>query len=344
VTLMPGPPARAAAPAAGPTQPSARSRLRPWRTLLVVAGYPVVCVIAWLSLDHARFVEGLARLRVVDLLAVVAVGLAHVAARALRFHWLVRQAEPIAYRLSDSLRIFLAGLGLGMITPGRLGDLARVRFTMDHGVPWERGLGIVATERVLDLLAIMGSILLVGGLLAAPAEGAAARTAAAALMVMLTGGTLLVTMRRARDPILRGLAGLLARVRGEAAGSRAVERLRGIFTVWDQVFRSPPVCAGWLAYTLAAWVIEFLKLWLVLRLLGVQVSPLVPLFVYPVSLLGVAVHEGVVGVTEVALLCSLGRVDVALASVAVVVDRAISILLPLVLWGLSLPLRRRAPR
>src|SRR5262249_10937021 len=89
--------------------------------------------------------------------------------------------------------------------------------------------------------------------------------------------------------------------------------------------------------SLGVWAIEFGKLWVLLRLLGYGVRPEAVYLAYPVSVLAgvltlLPFAEGVVAVTGVALLGSLGGLDPAAAALAVTLDRVASCAPPLVLW------------
>jgi uncharacterized protein (TIRG00374 family) len=189
-----------------------------------------------------------------------------------------------------------------------------------------------------------------GAVLAGNTASVPWRSASMLLLAGLVAGLLIVSIKRVRSPILRLLAHLLARMkRSPEAGTQLEAALGDAFTVWDSVFVRPRTFAGYWVYSFAVWAIEFMKLWLVLRFVGVDVPPSVVLFVYPVSIVAgvltmLPFSEGVVGVTSVALLGSVASVDSGAATIAVVVDRAASSIPPLLLWGCFalLSARRRA--
>lgn len=338
----------------GAAPPGAPSALRSRRVRLVAGalGYAAVAALAWHNLDRERFLDGLARLRPAHLLLVLAVSLAHIAARALRYHALLVRERPRDYRWYDGARIFLAGLSLSAVTPARAGDLIKAELVRRHGVGGNAGVGLVLVERVLDLLVVAASIAIAGALLSGRAAADAWRGASVALLVSLAAGVAALSVRRVRTPLLAALSHLTARVVKSTRRARVLELLEGLFAAWDRIFTSPARLAGYAVFSAAAWAIEFFKLYLVIALMGREAELAVVFFVYPISIVAgiltlLPFSEGVMGLTGVALLTSLTALDADAATVAVVVDRAASVLPPLCLWGvwslLGAPVAAPAP-
>ena len=304
-------------------------------------GYAAIAVLAWRAIDHDRFSEGLGRLRGTDVLLILGVALLHIAGRALRYHWLVLRSRPgRGYRWMDGVRIFLVGLSSSAVTPARAGDLIKAQLVRRYGISPQAGLGLVMVERMLDLLVIVASIVVTGLWLSGSAESDAWRGAAVVLLLALIAGVVALSAKRIRRPILGGLARIVTGIRKRHDRATVlVASLEEAFHVWDTIFVSPARLARYVVYSATVWGVEFMKLWLVLRLIHVPVDTSIALFVYPVSIVAgilsiVPFSEGVVGVTGVALLVKLAGVDPGLATVGVVVDRAASSLPPLLLWAL----------
>ena len=238
------------------------------------------------------------------------------------------------------MRIFLVGLSASAVTPARAGDLVKARLVRPFGVGFNVGLGLVMIERMLDLLVIASSIVVTGGLLSSERGSAGWRGAAVVLLLGLVAGCVVLTVKSVRAPMLRLAARLLARLKPASWTAAKIEPvLEGAFAVWDGVFVSPRTFATYWAFSAVVWAIEFAKLWLVLRFVGVAVAPSIVFFVYPVSnvagiLTMLPFSEGVVGVTSVALLSSMASIDSGAATVAVVIDRVASNVPPLALWAL----------
>ncbi|WP_437899382.1 lysylphosphatidylglycerol synthase transmembrane domain-containing protein [Sorangium sp. So ce124] len=316
----------------------APARSRTLRLLVAALGYAAIAALAWRNLDRDRVIEGLSRLRPVHLLLIVAVSLAHIAARALRYHALLVRERPRDYRWVDGARIFLAGLSVAAVTPARAGDLIKAELVRRHGVSGSAGVGLVLVERALDLLVIAASIAVTGALLSGRAAADAWRGASLALLAGLAAGVAVISVRRARTPLLAAFSHLAGRVMGSGKKGRALELLEGLFAAWDRSFGSPARLAGYALLSAVAWAIEFSKLYLVMVLLGFEAELGVVFFVYPISIIAgiltlLPISEGVMGLTGVALLTSLTGIDAGAATVAVVVDRAASVLPPLCLWG-----------
>jgi uncharacterized protein (TIRG00374 family) len=325
-------------------------RERPWlRPLLAGAGYAAIVLLAWRAIDRTAFLEGIARLTARSLATIAVVAVLHIAGRALRFHRLLLRCHPTDYRWTDGMRIFLVGLSASSVTPARAGDFIKARLVKPHGIGFSMGLGLVMVERMLDLLVIVASIVLTGAFLSEGASGPW-KSAAVVLLAGLVAAVVVVNVRPLRARLLGVAAHLLAKAKRSPEARVALEgTLAGAFHVWDEVFVSPYVFAGYWAYSAAVWAVEFLKLWLVLQYVGAHVSPEVVLFVYPVSIVAgiltlLPFSEGVVGVTGVTLLTSLGHVDSGTATIAVVIDRVASNVPPLLLWALFAMLGRSAAR
>ncbi len=80
--------------------------------------------------------------------------------KSIRWNLLLRKQE-INYSILNSFIIFLNGLYLGIITPGRLGEFIRVIYMkQDKGVSISKGFSSVLADRLFDLylLIILGSI------------------------------------------------------------------------------------------------------------------------------------------------------------------------------------------
>lgn len=316
-----------------------RSRWTRWRPALALLAYAAILTLALRTLDLTRLAEAFARLRPHHVSLLIGLAVLHVSIRVLRYHALVRRASPSPYRFVDGAHIFLIGLSASIVTPGRAGDLIKAELTRAHGIRRATGLGIVAIERILDLLMIAATIVVTGALLSYRAELPSVRLAGMLLFLGLSAGTAVVTVKRWRRWAIEVFARLATALTRRLRSERVVDVLQNLFNVWDEIFSSPISVFKYVAVTAAAWLVDFLKLWVVLRCIGLEVPLLPVLFVYPVSLVAgiltlLPFSEGVVGVTTVALLGQLAQVDAESATAAVLVDRGISSMVPLALFAL----------
>ncbi len=317
----------------------ARSSRRYVRLLVAVAGYLAIVVLAARTIDRERFVSVLSRLDATDLGAVFTLIGAHLVSRGLRYHALAVRAGAKGYGVADGFRIFLLGLSASLATPARAGDVVKAELLKAFGVRRAVGLGLVAIERILDLIVVCAMIVVTGALLARQTQQSSLQVGAAVLLGVLIAGVASVTIRRLRSAGIRLIARFGSRLVKAVRRERVEDIAHRLFDVWDEVFASPRVLARYLLVTLVAWLADFVKLWVLLRAAGSQVELLAVLFVYPISLIAgilslLPFSEGVVGVAAIALLNRLAGVNLATGTAAVAVDRGISTLSPLFAYAL----------
>jgi uncharacterized protein (TIRG00374 family) len=314
---------------------------RRWlRRMLAVVVVGVIIAIAFSKLDAARLRAGLALLAPWHVLVVLALSLLHIGTRALRYHRLVLACGPTSYRWTDGVRIFLLGLSAAAVTPARAGDLVKVRLVAPHGLGVGVGTGLVLVERILDLVVMTVYAIA----LSVVVRNDALQAGATVLLVIVLAVVTLCSSKR-----LQAAVGVrIARPAKRLLGGRydAVrDAILGVFSTWTTTFGEPRRVLSFVAASFGIWFVEFLKLWVLLRLMDQHVALPVVASAYAASLIAGAVSalpfsEGVVGVTLVAVLASAGGVDPSTASVAVVVDRAASTLPPILLWLVFAVLRR----
>jgi uncharacterized protein (TIRG00374 family) len=300
----------------------------------------VILAIAFQKLDLDKLRAGLALLAPGHVLAVAALSLVHIGTRATRYHRLVLACQPSSYSWTDGVRIFLLGLSAAAVTPARAGDLVKARLVQPHGLGLGVGTGLVLVERVLDLVVMTVYALALSFVL--PNDGLLAGSAA--LLAIVLGAVALCSSKRLQAIASRIAGPPAARLLG-ARYERVAGIVRGLLSTWTLVFRSPTRVLAFLGASFGIWFVEFLKLWVLLHLMGEPILLPVVVSAYATSLIAGAVSalpfsEGVVGVTLVAMLVSAGHVDSSTASIAVVVDRAASTLPPILLWVAFTLLRR----
>jgi uncharacterized protein (TIRG00374 family) len=352
------PDSRAAARSGLPSGPvgygtSSPRTLPAWRTARVWVATLAYGTIAWLvyrGIDRESFSLGFNQLRAWHVALILLVGQGHIGVRALRFDRLMRSSGASGgYRLRDGVRLFLIGLSASAVTPGRAGDLIKVRLVGEFGIAMNRGLGLVIVERTLDLLAISTSMVGAGAIISGRAASGGWLLAALILLGCLVGGTGVLIIPRLRAPLLQSIAQLASRLVRSLREEVILGHLTEILTVWDEVFRSPLRFIAYFAASLLAWGIEFTKLWVVLRCLGVHMDIVLSFFLYPASILAgllslLPISDAVVGVTGAVLMHTLGGIDKGMATTAIVVDRVAAVVPPLLMWGFFSFVSRKAAR
>ncbi len=240
---------------------------RAWKLL----GLAILAYLLW-RVDWPRLLE---LLRLADwrlFLASLSLSPALLWLKSLRWRSLLKQ-QGIAVGPGRAFAYYLAGIYLAVVTPGRLGELARAGYLKyNHGVGMGTALSGILCDRALDLylLALAGSGgLALGWLGAGPA--AWALLALAGLLLLPSAVWLLGCLR----PWRRDLARLLSRPRVpaflRAGADELVAGLKPLLT--------PRLVWPWLI-TLAAYALFFLQVYLLVRALDIGLGYLqvIPLF------------------------------------------------------------------
>ncbi len=192
--------------------------------------------------------------------------------KTMRWRALLKQ-QGILVPPGRAFAYYLAGLYLAVVTPGRLGELARAAYLKyNHGVKTGTALSGLLCDRALDLylLALAGAGGLALGWLG-PRPAAPALAALAGLLILPAALYLLARLR----PWRRDLVRLLSRPRVPAllrsATGDLVDGLKPLLT--------PRLLWPWLL-TLAAYALFFLQVHLLVRALGIGLGYLqvIPLF------------------------------------------------------------------
>lgn len=198
-------------------------------------------------------------------------------------------ARGYDYPLGRTYLAVLSSLYLGMVTPGRIGDLLRIQYVKhDIGVPYTEGLATTLMDRFCDLY-VLAAVVALGAVhfaSALSADLANITWAAVALAILAPSAFLL------KGPV-ELLTRLLSKLttRWHASVTALLDALRGL------VGRS---LVGAVARTVASFAVGFLLGWLVARALGidlsyVDVASLLAttslLSLIPISVSGVGVRE-----------------------------------------------------
>jgi uncharacterized membrane protein YbhN (UPF0104 family) len=259
-------------------------------------------------------------------------------ARFCRWHWLMRRTG-LSPPWPRAFLAYLAGFSF-TATPGKVGELIRIRYFEPLGAPARLVIGLFVYERCLDLLVVL--------FLAMLALNHFERFWPAAAFALLVVAAVMAAVYRPQ--LIRPLAGGLARLRlrrlasGMSLLSEGISGARRWLTWTD-------LCLS-LAWGLIAWgVIALSFCWLLGRLGGSagELPMLTALAIYPLSMLAGAASmiPGGLGSTEAVIiaLLVLNEVPVETATLAAVGARLSSlwaaILFGLVSLAISEALRER---
>ncbi len=97
-------------------------------------------------------------MQVMALLAVIPFHFGQWLLRALRWQILLKN-EKIDISLTENFTLAVAGFFLGCLTPGRLGEFAKVKFLMNAGFPFRGSFMSSLIERLLDLATLLMYVL-----------------------------------------------------------------------------------------------------------------------------------------------------------------------------------------
>lgn len=213
----------------------------------------------------------------------------------------------------DSFLTFLSGFVL-TITPGKVGEVFKSWVLFEtHEIPISRTAPIVVAERVTDLIGIitlivLGSLGFAGGLVWA----AVGSVLVALLLVVIASPALSL-----------GIIGLVERVPGRVG--HLAPKLREAYESLKTMLRADNLGVPALL-SIAAWSLECLALWVILRGFGERTSlPLCVFFYATSTLVGAIVPvPGGLGVTEAALeeqMHEIGHVTPATSTAAMMLVR-----------------------
>lgn len=207
--------------------------------------------------------------------------------KALRWRGLLA-ARGRRYGLLRAWASLLSSGYVGLLTPGRVGDVLRIQYVRhDLGVPYAEGLALLAVDRIFDIyvllaFAAVGAAYFGGELLAGAGPALWLGVAALAL------GPLVLLAPASQ----RRMARALVRVGFAAEGAeRFFAGLRG---------QRPREVAAMAAWTGAAFAINYVQGWIVARALGLPLGALEVvallavsslLGLLPISVSGVGVRE-----------------------------------------------------
>jgi uncharacterized membrane protein YbhN (UPF0104 family) len=234
-------------------------------------------LVVWRS-QPQQIAHGAARLGVGSLLVAALLTLPFLLLKAIRWLLMLRYAGSDA-TFREATVSLIGGMGVALITPARLGELARIGYLRD---PRKLRLsGLVLLDKFFDVLALVlmsvaGAWLIVGwevGVLLA-ACGLA--------------GLLFAFLPQTVDPIIQHL------VRRVPMGGRTAEFVSSLESL------NPTAALMYLALTLAAFAVVILQFWIILhgaRPIGFSVAmqtfPLVILTnIVPITIAGLGLREG----------------------------------------------------
>jgi uncharacterized protein (TIRG00374 family) len=254
--------------------------------LLAVAVYGAYAIYSGLG----KLGESLLRFTWASFAAACGLALGNYLLRFLKWEFYLSRLGIHGVAKVDSFLTFLSGF-VFTVTPGKVGEVFKSWVLSEtYDIPMARTAPIVVAERVTDLigvitLIVMGSLGFAGGLFWA---GVGASLVLALLFVIAS-------------PFLSlGVIGAIERVPGRVG--HAAPKLREAYDSLRTMLRPKNLVVPALL-SVAAWLLECLALWVILRGFGESTSVSLCVFFYATSTLAGAILPvpGGLGVTETAL-------------------------------------------
>lgn len=124
-----------------------------WRWVIRLAGLIIFCIIL-VSIDIPATVQILLGADVILLTLALLSIFPQIFLKAWRWYLLMKM-QNIRYPLKDAVIVYFAGLFLGTITPGRLGDFIKVQYLREEGYSSGKSLLSVLLDRFYDIAALI---------------------------------------------------------------------------------------------------------------------------------------------------------------------------------------------
>ena len=294
------------------------------RAVLSLALVTMAYVLALLWVDAKRNVFALLPVLSASLPLLFGAAAACCLLRFLRWHWLLLRAGH-AMPMGRGLLAYVAGFAF-TATPGKVGELVRIRYLLPLGVPPPRVIAAFVFERVLDLLIV----LLIASLAAAP-------LGLLPLVASFVALVIVAVLALARNPRWIGLIAGLCERRGFHRLAGAASAL-GAGLSGAGIWVNPrDLALSFLLGAVAWWLQSLAFVWLLGRL-GMSVPFLSAVAIFPLAQLAGAASmlPGGIGSTEAAIVSLLlvHKADVEAATMAAIGMR-IATLWGAIAWGLA---------
>lgn len=283
------------------TRPIRRGRALAWLTL--VAG---IYLLGLWYVDRDKQILTRLQALALPLCGCVALVLASYGFRHLRWHMLLRaQGQPTGWRAG--LLAYLAGFAF-TASPGKAGELLRIRYFSRLGVPAQVTLTTFIYERALDLLVI--TALSLGAAHLIPLFGVLATVVLCLVLALCLVACL--------SPLQRAAIAVIDRLPGQPV--RRLARFLVAGTTSLRPLLRPGLTAASTACGLAAWLLTSAAFAWLCYALGIVLPWQYALAIYPLAMLigALSFVPGGVGTTEAAIVLMLAAsgvdLDTALAA------------------------------
>lgn len=255
--------------------------------LLRLAGPVLLAIVVWRTPDRAAIARAVLSAEGWPLALAAALNVPNVHLKVVRWQAILR-ARGIHYGARRAWASFLSSLYLGLLTPGRVGDVLRAQYLRhDLGVPYGEGVASVVVDRLLDLY-VLAVFVAAGAVRYAPVLGGGLGVVTWAGLAATVLGPLVLLV----PGVAEALAGrVAARLSPGSGAGRFLEAVRA--QVGRPLLFTLPV-------TVATFAVNYLQGFLIARALGLPMSFVDAacllaiaslLGLLPISISGVGVRE-----------------------------------------------------
>ena len=238
------------------------ARLRASRALVRLVGPILLAVVIWRTRDRAAIVHAVAGASLAPLALAAAVNVINIHLKVVRWQVILR-VRGIHYGTRRAWAAFLTSLYLGMLTPGRVGDVLRARYLKhDLDVPYAEGVASVVVDRLCDLYVLVVFVA-VGGVRFGP---------------VLVGGLAWVTWAgvaaTALGPLVLVIPGVAEAVLGRAFAKLSPEGGAAALARFLDAVRANVGPALWITIplTVLTFVVNYLQGWWIAHAIGLPMT------------------------------------------------------------------------
>jgi len=231
-----------------------------WRLLVRLIGPALLVVVVWRLDDKAALWSSVTDADPRLLAAALLLNIPVVHFKVVRWRELL-SGRGYHYPLGRSYAAVLSSLYLGMLTPGRVGDVLRVQYVKrEIDVPYAEGLAVTVMDRFCDLY-VLAAVVALGTVHFA--------TALDSNLVYVSWVSVAIAALAPSLFLFKGPADLLGRVLGRLS-ARWHTSLSSLLTALRALIRKALFVA--IPLTAASFAINYLQGWLIAQAMGIELS------------------------------------------------------------------------
>jgi uncharacterized membrane protein YbhN (UPF0104 family) len=232
------------------------------RALVRLVGPALLVLVVLRTPDPGAIVRTVAGASAWPLLLAVAVNVLNIHLKVVRWQAILR-VRGIHYGTGRAWLAFLTSLYLGMLTPGRVGDVLRAQYLRrDLDVPYAEGVASVVVDRLCDLYVLVVFVA-VGAVRYAPVLAGRLAWVTWAGVAATVLGPLVLLVPGVADAVLGRAFARLSPEGGAAGWARFLEAVRA--QVGRPLLFTLPV-------TVATFVVNYAQGWLIARAIGLPMT------------------------------------------------------------------------